>query len=56
MVSSNGFLANDNWFSQLPEKYRDANALGAFDDIGETDGDSQFIVDRLTDAIVEGLK
>lgn len=52
---ASGAILQSNWFEDLPQKYKDANELGKFDDIGETQEDEQFIEKILEEKIKSAL-
>jgi hypothetical protein len=57
-ASTPGNILDDNWLNKIPdsENYKDANALGRFDDIGRTAEDEDWIAERLAEKIAERLK
>lgn len=57
-ASTPGMIVDDDWLDRMPdsEKYKYANELGRFDDIGRTKQDEIWIEQKLEMDILEGLK
>ena len=59
-LTADGFLMNDDYMNELPEKYHFANEVGdginRFDDIGKRESDKEILIDRTVKSVVENYK